>query len=115
MSVRAPVGPVNLTADRICIGRGLAAIRPLNGEVTHDFAFYALKANEDDVVGSGGTAFDSISIKAVKQLPFPMPPLNAQEEIAARLTNEQRAADANRELIGRMKERVRDVVARVWA
>ena len=29
MSVRAPVGPVNLTNQRICIGRGLAAIRPM--------------------------------------------------------------------------------------
>jgi len=27
MSVRAPVGPINLTKQRVCIGRGLAAIR----------------------------------------------------------------------------------------
>ena len=27
MSVRAPVGPVNFATQRICIGRGLAAIR----------------------------------------------------------------------------------------
>ena len=31
MSVRAPVGPVNINKDRICIGRGLAAIRCKNG------------------------------------------------------------------------------------
>ena len=33
MSVRAPVGPVNLTNERVCIGRGLAAIRPANGRI----------------------------------------------------------------------------------
>ena len=27
MSVRAPVGPINLSTQKICIGRGLAAIR----------------------------------------------------------------------------------------
>ncbi len=27
MSVRAPVGPVNFATEKICIGRGLAAIR----------------------------------------------------------------------------------------
>ena len=115
MSVRAPVGPVNLTAKRICIGRGLAAIRPLNGKVDHDFVFFALKSNEGEVVGSGGTAFDSISIKAVKQLPFPLPPSATQRNIAQQLAQEQRAADANRELIASMEARVRDAVARVWS
>ena len=28
LSVRAPVGPTNLSSGRVCIGRGLAAIRP---------------------------------------------------------------------------------------
>jgi type I restriction enzyme S subunit len=28
ISVRAPVGPTNLTGEKCCIGRGLAAIRP---------------------------------------------------------------------------------------
>ena len=27
MSVRAPVGPINFATQKICIGRGLAAIR----------------------------------------------------------------------------------------
>ena len=31
MSVRAPVGVVNLTSQECCIGRGLAAITPKNG------------------------------------------------------------------------------------
>ena len=30
MSVRAPVGPINFATQRICIGRGLAAIRATN-------------------------------------------------------------------------------------
>ena len=36
MSVRAPVGPINLPEERICIGRGLAAIRP-SRHVDRDF------------------------------------------------------------------------------
>ena len=74
MSVRAPVGPVNITAERICIGRGLAAIQPSNGKVDRDFAFYMLKHLETDITGSGGTAFDSITIRDVKRIQIPLPP-----------------------------------------
>ena len=43
-----------------------------------------------------------------------LPPLDVQSEVVNGIEDEQRAVDANRELIGRMEERVRDMVARVW-
>ena len=39
MSVRAPVGPVNLAPQKLCIGRGLAAIRPLQNQLDKMYAF----------------------------------------------------------------------------
>ena len=38
MSVRAPVGPVNFSTQKICIGRGLAAIRG-NNQINKEFLF----------------------------------------------------------------------------
>ena len=43
LCVRAPVGEVNLTDRKICIGRGLASISPL-GAVSKYFMFYWIKA-----------------------------------------------------------------------
>ena len=114
MSVRAPVGPVNMTTERICIGRGLAAIKPSNGEFDREFAFYVLKHLEDQITGSGGTAFDSITIRDVRRIDVPLPPLATQQEIADEMASEQAAIDANRELMQRMEGRVRAVVGRVW-
>ena len=61
-SVRAPVGRINLTTDRIVIGRGLASIRSNRNQ--QNFLFYALKNRffKDDLMG-GGTIFASITKK----------------------------------------------------
>ena len=52
-SVRAPVGRINITLDRIVIGRGLASIR---SKANHqEFLFYCLKNIffKDDLMGTG--------------------------------------------------------------
>jgi len=53
MSVRAPVGPVNLVGQEICIGRGLAAIRAQK-KIDGSFLFYILKEMESKITGNVG-------------------------------------------------------------
>lgn len=59
-SVRAPVGRLNLTQNKIVIGRGLAAINDKRG--FQSFLFYMLKERffKDDIIGNG-SIFASIS------------------------------------------------------
>ena len=59
-SVRAPVGRLNLTKNRIVIGRGLAAINHRFG--MQNYLFYLLKERffKDDIIGNG-SIFASIS------------------------------------------------------
>lgn len=59
-SVRAPVGRLNLTKNRIVIGRGLAAMNHKNG--SQSFLFYLLKERffKDNIIGNGAI-FASIS------------------------------------------------------
>ena len=49
MSVRAPVGPVNIATQKICIGRGIASIRPTNAST--EYVFELLKAMQDLIKG----------------------------------------------------------------
>jgi len=74
-SVRAPVGRMNITKNRIILGRGLASMR-MRGN--NNFLFYTLKnmfANED-IIGSG-TVFNSVNKTDLQNLEFVIPP-NAQ-------------------------------------
>ena len=53
VSVRAPVGRINITRDKIVLGRGLAAIR--SRTENQSFLFYALKSRffTEDIIGTG--------------------------------------------------------------
>jgi len=117
MSVRAPVGPVNINTQEICIGRGLAAIRP--NKIDGIFLFYILRTMEDKIKGSGGSVFDSINNKQISQIKIPLPPLEMQKEIVEQIEVKQAAIDAakavienlekNRRFFGRELNTINDV------
>ena len=113
MSVRAPVGPVNLTSSRICIGRGLAAIRPKKDLVMTKFLFYTLYSLEGSITGNTGATFASISKDGIEKIKIPLPQLHVQERIVSGIENEQEWVSGNMRLIERMSDRIWSVLARV--
>jgi type I restriction enzyme S subunit len=82
ISVRAPVGAVNICNQKSIIGRGLTAIRP-STELDGKFLYYWLKANERqiDALGTGST-FKAITQETLKKIEVPVPPLGDQIRIA---------------------------------
>ena len=80
MSVRAPVGPTNITDRKICIGRGLAAIR-CNKDIIPHYILYALRNIESKIIGNDGAVFNSINKKQIEDLPLPLLSLAEQQSI----------------------------------
>ncbi len=86
LSVRAPVGKVNLTKRKCAIGRGNAGLRMKNGEKL--FLFYLLKYYEDNFhSNSEGTVFSSINKSTIENLEIEIPPVSEQKAIAAVLSS----------------------------
>ena len=84
MSVRAPVGPVNIATEHICIGRGLAAIRATD-RINQAFLFNYLLKIEKELVGNAGAVFNSINKTQIENLKVPLPPIATQQKIVAKL------------------------------
>ena len=85
LCVRAPVGKVNITNRKICIGRGLCAIIPLAG-VPLLFVYYLLTAYENIFVKQAtGTTFVAITAETVKNQLIPLPPFAEQIRIAEQI------------------------------
>jgi type I restriction enzyme S subunit len=84
MSVRAPVGTVNITNRDICIGRGLAALRNKD-ELVRDYLFYFLVSIGTSLTGSTGAVFNSINKAQIGDIQIPLPPLPVQKQIVQRL------------------------------
>ncbi|MFN2926135.1 restriction endonuclease subunit S [Lachnospiraceae bacterium YH-ros2228] len=73
MSVRAPVGDLNVAYEDCCIGRGLGAIHSKDNH--QSFVLYTMFALRDqlDVFNGEGTVFGSINRDALKSMPVSIP------------------------------------------
>ena len=84
LCVRAPVGIVNISQRRICIGRGLCSLKPIYG--TTLFYFYLLQTLKNSFERqSTGTTFKAISGDVVKKEIISLPPLAEQHRIVAKI------------------------------
>lgn len=82
MSVRAPVGPVNFATQKICIGRGLSAIRA-GKYIDKNFLYNFFLKHENEIVGNAGAVFNSINKTQIENLSIPIPPLSEQQRIVS--------------------------------
>jgi type I restriction enzyme S subunit len=83
ISVRAPVGDVNIAPYKLCIGRGLAAIRFNLNRASHWFYFYYFQKIKNFLENLGkGSTFKAISKEDLENLKVPYPPLCEQQKIA---------------------------------
>jgi len=81
ISVRAPVGDLNIADKKYCIGRGLCAIQPKNNLF---YLYELLKTSKVyfDKISTGST-YDSISTKDLKNIKLPKPTEEEQQKIAS--------------------------------
>lgn len=81
LSVRAPVGKVNIVDRTICIGRGLASIKPfIDFEI--ELLYYFLTTLEPYFIDhSTGSTFKAITSNIVKECLLPVPPKNEQNRL----------------------------------
>ena len=72
MSVRAPIGDLNLATTDICLGRGVCSLRMNNGN--YEFLFYLLKYYSKQLINNGnGTVFTSINRNEIYNLEINIP------------------------------------------
>ena len=89
LTVRAPVGDVNITKDEVCIGRGLAAIYHINGNPTlNRFIYYVLVGLKDYIasLGERGTTYEEIIKEDLENILIPHPSPAEQSHIATVLS-----------------------------
>lgn len=75
LSVRAPVGDLNVAYEKCCIGRGLAAVHSKIGN--NSFILYTMMASKPrfDVFNGEGTVFGSINRESLNTMPIEVPPM----------------------------------------
>ena len=83
ISVRAPIGALNIANCECCIGRGLAALTVNEDICARKYLWYVLSSKVDELNSKGtGSTFKAISKKTLAETEIPLPPLDIQRKIA---------------------------------
>lgn len=104
LSVRAPVGPINIAKEKICIGRGLASIRAKKNISDQWYLYYLLKQKEDKWDGSTGSTFQAINRQAIEDLLIPVPVVGVQIKIVERLDAIRQTQELSNQQIQKTEE-----------
>ncbi|MCC8044818.1 MAG: restriction endonuclease subunit S [Clostridiales bacterium] len=86
ISVRAPIGAMNLATEQCCIGRGLAALTPYEDKCNRQYLYYAIQSRVKELIAKGtGSTFKAIGKKVLETTLIPFYSLEEQDEIVMRL------------------------------
>lgn len=98
MSVRAPVGDLNIAKEDICIGRGVCGLQMKKGD--NEFLYYLLKANILHLINKeSGTVFGSINKNDIETFEVTIPgDSKDQMKILTILKNINKKIEVNKEL-----------------
>jgi type I restriction enzyme S subunit len=103
MSVRPPVGEINIAPHKCCLGRGLAAIR---AKVINDnFLYQSILLRRRDLqrIAQGNT-FEAINREDLSEFLVLMPSLPEQKRIADILSSVDKAIEKTAQIIEKAKE-----------
>ena len=104
ISVRAPVGTLNIANSEICIGRGLAGIVAKENNLSYKFLYYFLNLSSKIISGgSRGTTFQSIRTEELENSLIVSMPYEEQEQISEFLDKQTTQFD---ELIAKSKAQI---------
>ena len=109
MSVRAPVGDLNVAYEECCIGRGLAAIHSKDNH--QSFVLYTLFTlkKQLDVFNGEGTVFGSINKESLNSMEITIPPRELMDRFESTVSPIDMAIRNNYEEICRLQA-IRDTL-----
>ncbi len=116
ISVRAPIGAMNMAVERCCIGRGLAALTPIRNKCSKQFLYYALQSKVDSLIAQGtGSTFKAISKKVLEATCIPAYSTTEQEQIAETIDHVDNTIAARRKQLALLDQLVKSRFIELFA
>lgn len=108
LSVRAPVGAINVADERCCIGRGLAAVRPSGSDISNAFLALILQSKRAylDSMSTGST-FKAIGKKVLSSCEVPLYSHEVQSRIACQINGIDDCLRSSRKLLSTLDDLVK--------
>ncbi len=108
ISVRAPIGALNIADVKCCIGRGLAALTVDESICSKQYLWYAIANKVEELNSKGtGSTFKAISKSILSETEIPLPPLDEQRRIVSILDKVTSLIDLRKQQLAKLDELVK--------
>lgn len=83
LCIRATIGDLNWSDKVYCLGRGVAALQPIEEKLDSKFLWYFIIANKEQLSKNAtGSTFKQINRKILEEFEIPLPSIELQKHIA---------------------------------
>lgn len=115
MSVRAPVGELNITPINICLGRGVCSLRMINGN--QEFLYYLMKYYMPQLLNKeSGTVFGSVNKQDIENLDIEIPDNSeVQKRIARYLTMLDERIELNNAINNNLEQQAQAIYYKMFS
>ena len=108
ISVRAPIGALNVADVKCCIGRGLAALTVDESKCTKEYLWHAIRSKVSELNSKGtGSTFKAISKNTLAETEIPLPTLDDQRHISASMDKCDHLISLRREQLAKLDELIK--------
>ena len=108
ISVRAPIGALNIANTECCIGRGLAALTVDETVCDKQYLWYGLASKVDELNSKGtGSTFKAISKNVLAETEIPLPTIDIQKQISLKLDNVCNLISLRKQQLSKLDELVK--------
>ena len=108
ISVRAPIGALNVADRECCIGRGLAALTVNEELCNKNYLWYAIASKVDELNSKGtGSTFKAISKNVLAETEIPLPTMEKQQSVAGQLGKVDELISLRKEQLAKLDELVK--------
>ncbi len=100
-----------------CIHDGWLHLRDVSKELSSDFLYNILGSNvvlEQFERAATGGVVNNLNSELVRKVRIPLPPIDTQQAIVARIEAEHKVVDGCRELIALYEAKIKKVIDKVW-
>ncbi len=112
---RVGLGKLFMNSFDVCISQDSQGLILNQKKVLPEFVLYSLATEVQKFKNSSrGSTIQGVTKSQLTEIKIPLPPLEIQKQIVARIAEEQKLVDANKKLIELFEKKIKDKIAEVW-
>jgi len=113
----AGIATINNIDDEFSLLSSVAVIRGKTDLLLNSYLVYFINSDFGKKImlnEVGGVAITRLTLEKIKRVKIPLPPLELQKQIVARIEEEQQLVDANKKLIELYQGKIKEKIDEVW-